>query len=900
MIWHRSIGLASTLALAAGAPLARAQETPALESSYYTVEHFTAPQDALLEVGGLDFLSDGRLVISTRRGQVWTVSEPTADDLSDATFTLFAEGLNEGLGLSVVDDEIYVVQRGEVSRLVDTDGDGRCDQIDTISDDWGMSGNYHEFAFGLPRDPAGNFYVGLNVGFMSPKWWHGKSIAPYRGWILRIAPDGTTRPFACGFRSPAGLGRNALGEIFVTDNQGDWMASSPIFHVQEGNFYGHPASLDWTEEYRSSQTLASDEIPPARAAQRAPAAIWIPYDWSRSTGNLVPDATGGAFGPFEDQLFVAELTNGLVLRALLEKVRGEYQGACVLFRQNIGSVCRVRFGPDGSLFAGLTNRGWGGLAPGHGLARLRWTGVLPLEIHGVHLLQDGFEVSLTKPLAVDCTPSPADIDMVQYDYNYWWEYGSPEQERETLDVVSAEVSSDRRTLRFRAAELTPAMVVRCRLNGLRAEDGSQLLHEEFAYTINQLPEGPRTSAFVAKLVEPPPPRSEAQGGWLRLSYGDALDAWVSDGWELCDAQLDPEDPTRFKTTPGVNALTNTASTEGDGPSSYVSKAHFGDCELTLTFMLPEGGNSGVYMMGRYEVQLLDSTGTRNPGAADCGAIYSGPTWPGSAPSKNMFKRAGAWHELKIDFRAPRFDGAGKKIQNASFLSVEIDGNLVQEDLEVPEPTLGALDPTEAPLGPILLQGDHGPVAFGSIMVRPTADHEGESEVDWVHLFNGDDLSGWQTIGDADWEIDGETLIGSGGAGFLLSNRSDLGDFDLRARAKINDGGNSGLFGRASSQDGQLLGYEAQISSSFPSPEKTGSLSGLAPIHTHLIPAATWFDYELSCRDQPEGVLVTVRVNGILINEYLDRSRRHTSGQIGIEQNHPGSVVELRNIRIRTP
>ncbi|MFT5049770.1 MAG: glucose/arabinose dehydrogenase [Chlamydiales bacterium] len=892
--WICTTGLAASLVASAGL----AQETPENESTYYTVEHFSAPEGAVLEVGGLDFLSDGRLVLSTRRGQVWIVDGAMGEDVDDAIFTLFAEGLNEGLGLSVVDDQIFVVQRGELSRLIDRDGDGRCDQIDTISDDWGMSGNYHEFSFGLPRDMAGNFYVGLNVGFMSPKWWHGKAAAPYRGWVMRVAPDGTTTPFACGFRSPAGMGRNAQGEIFVTDNQGDWMASSPIFHVQEGHFYGHPASLEWTEEYRSSQALASDEIPPARASERTPPAIWIPYDWSRSTGNLVVDSSGGAFGPFDGQMFVAELTNGLVLRALLEKVRGEYQGACVLFRQNIGSVCRVRFAPDGSLFTGLTNRGWGGLNPGHGLARVRHTGALPLEIHGVHLLQNGFEVRFTQPLAADCTPSPDDIDMLQYDYNYWWEYGSPEQARTTLDVQALQVSADRRTLRFTTAALTPAMVVRCRLSGLTAESGAQLLHEEFAYTINQLPEGPLTSKFVAKTVEPPPARDEDQVGWLRLSYGDALDAWHSTGWELCDAQLDPDDPTRFKTSPGVNALTNTADSDGSGPSPYISKALFGDCELSLSFMLPEGGNSGVYMMGRYEVQLCDSEGKRDPNRADCGGIGSGPEWPGSAPSHNMFKRPGTWHELVIDFRAPRFDAVGKKTEHARFVSVEIDGTQVQENVEVPHPTDGALTDKEASLGPILLQGDRGPVAYGSITLKPTAAAEGESEAGWVALFDGDDLDGWHVLGDGDWEVDGETLVGTGEAGYLVSDEAFEGDFDLRAQVKINDGGKSSLLVRAAGMDTELSGYAGQISSSFPSPEKTGSLIGLAPVRTHLIPAGTWFDYELRCRDTPDGVHLTLLINGVLINEHLDTDSAHTGGRIGLEQHHAGSVVEFRDIRIR--
>ena len=138
------------------------------EADYWTVYYLTPPSGEVLEVGGIDFLPDGRLIVSTRRGQVWIIDDPLAEDPADAGFTLFAEGLWEGLGLNVHDGEIFVLQRTELSRLVDIDGDDICDEIETICNDWGVSGNYHEFAFGLPIDDEGNFYVSFNVSFFSP------------------------------------------------------------------------------------------------------------------------------------------------------------------------------------------------------------------------------------------------------------------------------------------------------------------------------------------------------------------------------------------------------------------------------------------------------------------------------------------------------------------------------------------------------------------------------------------------------------------------------------------------------------------------------------------------------------------------------------------------------------
>ena len=121
-----------------------------VQNQSWTVDYLTEPSGEVLEVGGIGFLPDGDMVVSTRRGQVWRIDNPQAENPSDATFTLICEGLHEGLGIAVIDGEIFVMQRGEVSKLVDLDNDTIIDEIQTISQEWGMSGNYHEFGFGLP------------------------------------------------------------------------------------------------------------------------------------------------------------------------------------------------------------------------------------------------------------------------------------------------------------------------------------------------------------------------------------------------------------------------------------------------------------------------------------------------------------------------------------------------------------------------------------------------------------------------------------------------------------------------------------------------------------------------------------------------------------------------------
>ncbi|MDP7071149.1 MAG: hypothetical protein QF561_07355, partial [Phycisphaerales bacterium] len=371
-------------------------------SPAWVVETIPTPKGEVVEVGGIAFPDEDAMALSTRRGRVWRVDGALDGDPSDAVWTMMTEGLWEGLGLDRDGDDLIVLQRGELSRLRDIDGDQVIDDIEVVTQGWGLSDNYHEYAFGLPCDAGGNRYVSLNLGFGSPEWWHGQSTEPYRGWILRVSPDGEVEPWASGFRSPCGLGFDHRGRLLATDNQGDWMPSSPIYVVEQNGFHGHPAGLRWTEAFGYGEELP-DNREPSNVERVAPA-IWIPYDWSRSTGNVVSDTTGGRFGPFENQLFVAELTTGRVLRAEIEDVDGTPQGAVWPFVDRVGSVARVAFAPDGSLVCGLTNRGWGGLAPGSGVKRISWTGETPLEMKHVRVTPTGFDIEFTKPVAGPVDP----------------------------------------------------------------------------------------------------------------------------------------------------------------------------------------------------------------------------------------------------------------------------------------------------------------------------------------------------------------------------------------------------------------------------------------------------------------------------------------------------------------
>ncbi len=838
------------------APIAvAAQESrPAAEQDHYRVEHLPLPAGVEMEVGGIDFTSGGRLVVSTRRGQVWLVDGALDDDPGAARFTLFAEGLMEGLGLAVVDDVIHVVQRTELSRLLDTDGDDRCDRIEVISDQWGCTGNYHEFAYGLPRDRDGNFYVSLNVGFFDPYWYVGQSNAEYRGWILQIRPDGTTTPWASGFRSPDGLGVNAEGDLFATDNQGDWSPVCPLYHVVKGGFYGHPASLRWSAHYRNDDRLPEWYEPPPEP--RRPAAVWFPYELSRSTGNVVADRSGGAFGPFDGQLFAAELTNGLLARCQLERVRGEYQGAVFRFRGGVGSAHRLCFAPDGSLMVGLTNRGWGGEGPSHGIGRVRFTGVVPLEMRRVHLLQDGFDIEFTQPLGA--VPAPAQIEASQYDYAYYWKYGSSELDTRALTPVSVALSEDRTVLTVRFDDLRAGYMTRLVLRGVRAVDGTPLLHEQVDYTLNQLPHGPATTKQIARAVPPPQTREQDAEGWVHLTDGGALDGFSAEGFALADH------PTPAPEA-GVLTLGNGDRVLGSARGGTL-RSHFewGSATLELDLMLPRKGAATLLLADRYPVPV------------DAG----------------MGQGAGEWNRLRLEYAIDDAPTTGTS-SGAVLRSLAVNGETVRRDV-----ALAAIDGSPgAANGPLVFQAATG-AAVRNVRVRaePAADDDGG----WRPLWGEQGIDAWPRTGAGQWRLRDGVLTGKGGTGHLLSPDSDYVDFELRARCRINPRGNSGIFFRAAPGEVWPIGYEAQINRSAANePVRTGSLYHHAAVTAPLIPFDdTWFELHVRCSDTEAGTRIEVWVNGVRTVDWTDTERRHGAGHIAFQQHHDGSVVQFRDVRVR--
>jgi hypothetical protein len=183
----------------------------------------------------------------------------------------------------------------------------------------------------------------------------------------------------------------------------------------------------------------------------------------------------------------------------------------------------------------------------------------------------------------------------------------------------------------------------------------------------------------------------------------------------------PEPRKAVTYSPGTGILLN--YNDDTHKDALITNFEHGDIELEFDVMLPKGSNSGVYLQGRYELQLLDSWGVKHPAFSDIGGIYRnwetepGKIYMGKAPLSNAAKAPGLWQRMKIAFRAPRFNTSGEKIANARFLSVELNGVKIHDNLEVPHPTGGPVENNEKPTGPLMIQGDHGPVAFRNFRIK---------------------------------------------------------------------------------------------------------------------------------------------------------------------------------------
>lgn len=464
------------------------------EAEYYKIVDVPIPDDVLLEVGGLAFTDDDRLGVSTRHGEIWLIDKPYS---KNPVYNRYAQGLHEPLGLNFRDGSFYAAQRGELTRLEDTDNDNKADVYKTIYS-WPLSGNYHEYSYGPKFMDNGDMLVTLNLSWID----HGASLAKWRGWLLKITPDGEMTPIATGLRSPSGFEINGDGDVFYTENQGDWVGSGRMTHLEKGDFAGNPEGLVWSGEPNSPLTLKMDDIERESGlslyeyAKKVPAlkapAIWFPHTiLGIATSDLIYDTSGGNFGPFEGQLFVGDQGHSKISRVFMEKVNGVYQGAAFPFAEGFSSgILRMVWGSDHSMFVGMTSRGWTSTGTDlYGLQRLVWTGKTPFEIKTMKARDDGFELEFTKPVNKSVAQDVSSYQMTSFNYKYHYIYGSPIVDQQKGMIEKATVSDDGRTVKLTVHGMRLGFIHQVKIAGIKSNRGKKLLHDTAYYTLNEVPGG---------------------------------------------------------------------------------------------------------------------------------------------------------------------------------------------------------------------------------------------------------------------------------------------------------------------------------------------------------------------------------------------------------------------------
>jgi hypothetical protein len=303
----------------------------------------------------------------------------------------------------------------------------------------------------------------------------------WKGWVMHYSKDGKVTPFASGFRMHNGIMRDSRGDIWCTDNQGDWRATTPLYHVRKGNFHGHPSSLVWDAKWPEGKDPLKMPLEEIDAMRTRPAVLIPHKEMNRSASEPIEIPEG--FGPFAGQILIPDNNGARITRVMLDKVNGEYQGACTHFINGQGLLSggnRVVFSADGkTLYTGHTVRGWG--KPAEGLQRITWGGEVPTAVKAIKLGKSGFMVSFTKPCP---KAAAAKISVKSFKYQSKWSYGGAMLDKRDENISIRQ--PDAQHLEIDVQRLEPLRVYEITLKGVESEEGSALRNEVYYYTLNSL------------------------------------------------------------------------------------------------------------------------------------------------------------------------------------------------------------------------------------------------------------------------------------------------------------------------------------------------------------------------------------------------------------------------------
>lgn len=896
------------------------------------------------KVGAMAFLPDGRLAFGTfdplqrddrSLPDIESKKPDTiyALDVTTRELVEIATNVYEPSGMCVVDGELYVAHRRAVSKLTDGDGDGFLETHTTIAEGW-EAWNYHQFVFGLVHKD-GKLYTALSTSMAPPGWEGMKTNAgpngPMRGSFLEIdLATGDTHAIAGGARTPNGLGLGSNGELLYADNQGAWMPASVLCEVQPGRFYGH---YNWTNPV----TKLADRFPEGGHPSvycdrpRTPPALWLPQNEAINSPTEILHIPGDLplpAGRFRGQYLIGELTGGGIRRASLQRIDGVLQGA--LFRFSQGFECginRMRFGPDGSIYVGGIGAGgnWKWRDTQFGLQRLVPTGERVREIYDVKIDSVGFLICFE-----DALPSRAanadNYRVTSWTYEPTGEYGGPKVDvrtHKTSSNVSIQSPAPAHRLPDGSMRSTSGLLegIVLRIEGfepgrvyhvrLLEDDESpepRLWSTEFWYTVNRIPS--ERGQYV-----------KHTRGVGALPIEDAV-TLVASARPMA-MRFANDSTTNATLTQDELLAANPYASVGFGSGDLESTTQFGDARLHIEWFSPPGGegqqagNSGVYLQGRYEVQVLGSApAPHEPRDNEAGGIYSI-----KAPDVNASKGPGQWQAYDLWFTAPRFRD-GEKIANAR-LTAYLNGIMIHKDVEIPHPT-GAAKPGgeeagpdgEMQIGPLRFQ-DHssdaeGPVRYRNVWIAPLESSE-RKPGEWIDLLDAgtwEPRGGAATFERADGVLRGTTVPNTPNT--FWTSKNTYGDFEMTWEAKVHPELNSGVqirslvLGGFDQRDGALQGYQVEFDPSDRSysagiydERRRGWLHTLesAPYARRAFRPNEWNRFRVVC----EGPVIRTWINGIPAAEIHDAMT--LEGHIGFQVHGVGEradplQVEWRNVRLR--
>ena len=422
------------------------------------------------KVGGLAFLPDGRLVVATwtPHGSVYILEGLDSGDSTKMKIKRIAQGLAEPLGLAVVEADIFVLQKQELTQLIDHNGDEITDEYKAICNGFGVSADFHEFAFGLVYKDN-HFYANLSLPL---RLMTTENPHPDRGKTIKIAKDGSFEWINHGLREPNGIGVGVDDQLFITDNQGQWLPANKFIHARKGNFHGMRWGLP--------DSLADLKM--------VPPAVWLPENEianSPSEPSLMRD------GPYSNQMIFGDVSHGGIKRVFLEKINGAYQGVVFRFTQGLkAGINRIRRGPDGAYYAGGVGMagGWGWKNTKQGLQRLKYNKNTTFEMLAIRSTSEGFEIEFTEPLASNQGNQPSDYGVKQWWYLPTAAYGGPKKDLKQMTVKEIKISPDRTRVLLVIPGLKKEHVIKFDLNHeLQSASGQNLWSSEAWYTLNNIP-----------------------------------------------------------------------------------------------------------------------------------------------------------------------------------------------------------------------------------------------------------------------------------------------------------------------------------------------------------------------------------------------------------------------------